>query len=104
MEGHWNLRLPKVVDLLLKNRKRIEKTQSKINALNTKLQTATNRLHKLQAKEEKMRDSYDFYYEQHYYANTDGSIKTFNAHNKHLYENSAIPNTQKQRVHLPEVD
>lgn len=52
MEGHWNLRLPKVLGMLLKNRKHIEKTQSKINAINTKLQTATNRLHALQAKEE----------------------------------------------------
>lgn len=104
MEGHWNSRLPRVLDLLIKNRRQIEKASARIDSLNGKLQRAKQKLDKLQAKEEKWRDSYDFYYAQYYTSNTDGKIKTTNEHNKHVLNSIAVPNQQKQRVLLPDMD
>lgn len=104
MENYSITRLTKVLNLLYVNRRKIEKEKQKIETLNEKLQKVQQKLNKLEVREEKLRDSYDFYYGQYYMGNKDGKLKVTNAHNRHLLNNASRTKKETERVNLPEFD
>lgn len=104
MASYVDGKLSKVLDLLFKNRRIIEKQKLKVNKLKQKMDIATNKLAKMQEKEEKLRDIYDFYYGEHYHGNTDGRTKVLNAYGMHCNTYAHKPKEERARVQLPEID
>lgn len=105
MENFVSIRLQKVLCLLIKNRRRIEKENRKIEKLQRKIQVSQTKLNKLKTREESLRDKYDLYYEADYYDVDQNKIRFKNEHNRKIYDDQFKTEEEKRRprVKLPDI-
>lgn len=104
METFITERVQKVLLLLSKNKRRLEKESAKLKSLEKKVVKSNERINKLRIQREKFRDSYDFYYRKIYDDEEyESKIRTINQHNIETQLNQKTEEQKRAtRVSVPE--